>query len=60
MPEQRWSGDELLIKLQEFERVLRAARLADNSVDTYVKGSRAFVLWLRGEWEPRGPNTTTP
>ncbi len=60
MPEQRWSGDELLSMLQLFETELRAAELKDNSVNTYVGRSKKFVLWLRGEWTPRGPNRARP
>ena len=59
MPEQRWTGDELLSRLQVFEQELRAARYADNSVNTYVQRSKTFVRWLQGEWTPRGPNAPT-
>ena len=48
MQEQRWSGDELISRLQVFERELRAAGLADNTVNTYVGRSETFVRWLRG------------
>jgi hypothetical protein len=57
MREKRWTGDELVSMLEEFEAVLQAAGLAPSSVDTYMKGARKFVLWLRGEWMPRGPNS---
>jgi hypothetical protein len=57
--EQRWTGDELLSRLQVFEQELRAARYADNSVNTYVGRSKTFVRWLQGEWTPRGPNAPT-
>jgi hypothetical protein len=60
MREQRWSADELDSKLQLFETELRAAGLADSSVNTYVERSRTFVRWLRGEYTPRGPNNARP
>jgi hypothetical protein len=57
---ERWSGDELVSMLQEFETELRDAGLADNSVNTYVQRSMTFVRWLRGEYTPRGPNSARP
>lgn len=60
MQEQRWTGDELVSKLQVFEEELRAAGLKDSAVKSYVGNSKTFVRWLRGKYTPRGPNTAAP
>jgi hypothetical protein len=57
MTKDRWTTAELELKLVEFERELVHAGLAKASVQTYIKGSDAFVRWLDGRFEPRGPNT---
>lgn len=51
----RWSYDELRRKLGEFEKELREAGLAENSVQTYVNRSEVFLRWLIGDYRPRGP-----
>lgn len=60
MQGQHWSGEELLRKLQDFEKELRAAGLADNTVNTYVGRADTFIRWLRGEYSPVGPNSRSP
>lgn len=53
---ERWSADELLGELREFEAALRDGGLAENTVQTYVGRSEIFVRWLSGGYLPRGPN----
>ena len=57
MQDQRWSGDDLVTKVQVFENELRAAGLSENTVNTYVGRADTFVRWLRGEYSPIGPNS---
>jgi hypothetical protein len=58
MSERRWTGAELLDEVRRFEAELRGAGLHDRTVETYVGRSEVFVRWLRGEYTPRGPNST--
>jgi hypothetical protein len=57
MQDQRWSGSELVTELRSFEKELRAAGLSENTVNTYVGRADTFVRWLRGEYNPTGPNS---
>src|SRR5271170_2753453 len=54
MPEPRWSSSELLAELGRFETELRRAGLRDHTVGTYVGRAETFIIWLRGEYTPRG------
>jgi hypothetical protein len=56
MAESTWTIDRLRQELVRFERELRAAGLADASVQTYVGRSEIFIRWLDGDYHPRGPN----
>jgi len=47
---------ELHDKIEEFRRVLEAAGLKPNTVDTYAGRSKTFVDWLAGRYEPQGPH----
>ncbi len=47
-----WTVRELRRELERFEQDLRAANLAESSVQTYVDRSRRFVSWLAGEYTP--------
>ncbi len=60
MEHERWSGDDLITKVQAFEKELRAAGLSENTVNTYVGRAETFVRWLRGEYSPTGPNASSP
>jgi hypothetical protein len=51
-----YSVSELRGELLRFERELREAGLADNSVMTYVDRTRRFLRWLEGDYQPRGSN----
>jgi hypothetical protein len=42
-----------------FELELRAAGLRESSIRTYVDRSATFLRWPGGEYEPRGPVTST-
>jgi hypothetical protein len=53
--DKRWTVQELQARLRDFERELRAAELAENSVRTYVDRSSVFVRWLAGDYTPQGP-----
>ncbi|WP_421740308.1 hypothetical protein [Cellulomonas sp.] len=44
-----WTLDELRAELARFERALRAAGKADNTVATYVGRSEIFLRWLADE-----------
>jgi len=50
-----WTIPELERELTRFEAELRAARLSENSIRTYVDRSAIFVRWLNGEYWPQGP-----
>lgn len=52
-----WTHQELLKKLQEFDRELRDAGLKEGTVRTYVDRSDTFLKWLVGQYTPRGPNS---
>lgn len=52
-----WTTHELEQELRRFEAELRAAKLAENSVRTYVDRSAIFVRWLAGDYKPRGPQS---
>ena len=54
--EKRWSADELERELTRFEAELRRAELRESSVATYVGRTSFFIRWLKGDYEPRGPN----
>ncbi len=56
---QHWTGDELVERLGEFERELKAAGLSPNTIATYVGRSEIFIRWLSGDYTPRGPSTRT-
>lgn len=43
---------ELHDQLDRFERELRSADLAENTIRTYVDRSRYFVRWLDGDYSP--------
>jgi hypothetical protein len=47
---QRYSVSELHGQLLRFERELREAGLAANSVKTYVDRSRRFLKWLEDDY----------
>lgn len=51
-----WTAVELETELERFERELRAARLKESTVRTYVDRSSIFVRWLAGDYQPMGPN----
>ncbi len=53
--EQRWTLKELQYELDTFERELRAAGYAENSVNTYIDRSARFLKWLAGEYKPELP-----
>lgn len=53
---QSYSTPELRRELRRFERELREAGLADNSVKTYVDRTTRFLRWLEGDYHPRRPN----
>lgn len=50
-----WTHEELERELKRFELELRAAKLAESSVRTYVDRSGIFLRWLAGEYHPQGP-----
>jgi hypothetical protein len=52
-----WTLDELKKELTTFEAELRAARLRETSVRTYVDRSSIFLRWLAGDYHPRAPRT---
>ncbi|MGE0708607.1 MAG: hypothetical protein AB7N76_12695 [Planctomycetota bacterium] len=51
-----WTAAELSRELERFEKELRDAGLAENSIKTYAQRSATFLRWLVGDYEPRGPN----
>ncbi len=50
-----WTIEDLRHELRRFEQELQAARLAPNSVHTYVNRSEVFIRWLAGDYHPKGP-----
>ena len=50
-----WTLSELRAELRRFERELRAKKLRENTVQTYVSRTDTFLRWLDGTYEPRGP-----
>jgi hypothetical protein len=56
MEAEHYTTDDLRRELARFERELRAARLKESSIRTYVDRSALFLKWLDGEYHPRGPN----
>jgi len=53
---QHYSASDLRRELLRFERELREAGFADNSVQTYVDRARRFLRWLEGDYQPRAPS----
>lgn len=51
-----YSVSELREQLLRFERELREAGLANNSVKTYVDRTGRFLRWLEGDYQPRDSN----
>src|SRR5690349_9253271 len=60
-----WTADELRTRLHDYEKELRAAGKARNTVTTYVQHPERFINWLVGRYAPRlangpaGPNHMT-
>lgn len=50
-----WMIEQLLARLEEFERAACAAGLSKDTVRTYVGRSSIFIRWLAGEYEFQGP-----
>lgn len=50
-----WTLEDLWRDLEKFEQELRAARLRESSVHTYVDRTSRFLRWLAGEYQPQGP-----
>ncbi|MDQ3661172.1 MAG: hypothetical protein M3454_08980 [Actinomycetota bacterium] len=50
-----WTIEDLNEELRQFESELRAAKLAEASVRTYVDRSATFIRWLTGVYHPQGP-----
>ena len=50
-----WTIADLQAELVRFEAEARRARLAENSVRTYVDRSQTFVRWLAGDFQFQGP-----
>jgi len=48
-----WTVPELRVALERYEGELRAAEMADATVQTYVDRAARFVSWLAGEYLPR-------
>jgi hypothetical protein len=55
VPDRTWTYTELRSQLEAFERELRAAGLAETSIQTYFKGADAFLRWMTGDFTPQGP-----
>ena len=53
MATQSWTLEELHAELARWERELREAGKAENTVDTYVGRSEIFLRWLAGDYHPR-------
>jgi hypothetical protein len=51
-----WTAEELRSRLNEYEKELRAAGKARNTITTYVQHPERFINWLVGSYVPR---TTT-
>ena len=54
MADDRWTVGELLAGVERFEAEARRAGLAENSVHTYVDGSRRFIRWLADDFHFQG------
>ena len=50
MAERTWTLEELNDELARFERALKAAGKAPDTVGTYVGRSRIFLRWLADGW----------
>jgi hypothetical protein len=55
MSQNRWTLDELHAELARFEQELRAARLKESSIHTYIDRTARFLRWLDGDYVPQGP-----
>ena len=53
MATQTWTLEELHAELARWERELRAAGKARNTVATYVGRTETFLRWLAGDYHPR-------
>lgn len=52
---ERWTIEELRVELERYERELKAAGLAPNTVHTYVERAERFLRWLVRDYQPSGP-----
>jgi hypothetical protein len=59
MSQNRWTLDELHAELACFEQELRAARLKESSIHTYIDRTARLLRWLDGDYVPQGPCETT-
>ncbi len=50
---ERWTVPDLRDELEQYERELRAAGMAESTVHTYVDRAARFVAWLAGECRPQ-------
>jgi len=55
MTEQAWTIGQLWSELRRFEDELNAAKLAENTVRTYVDRTTFFLRFLVGDYTPEGP-----
>lgn len=55
MSEQTWTIQQLWAELSRFEEELKAAKLAESSIRTYVDRSSIFLRFLVGDYSPQGP-----
>ena len=53
MAAQTWTLEELHAELARWERELREAGKAENTVDTYIGRTETFLRWLAGDYHPR-------
>ena len=51
-----WTVEELRQDLRIFEDELIESDLKPATITTYVDRSAAFIRWLAGEYQSRGPN----
>jgi hypothetical protein len=58
--QRQWTAQDLERELRRFEAELRAAELKETSAQIYVSRAGAFVRWLSGDYEPRGPRVRQP